>query len=459
MSLAPARRVDVAFALAWALIVLVGVALRVDALTHGVTTDEIGNVLVRRWGAAFFDPESGVNPPLWRWLGVPWATDRAAIQVGRGVAFVAGVLGMVVVGDAARRVGGRLSALAATLLMALGPTCVRDSALDRAYAAGALTLAVALWLSTLPIPRPRAALAAILLLPWWHYLLFPVAGVWLVMAQGTRLRARLIAGAVAWSPLVVPLFLGRGRREPQTDGWIAPTLDVLSGGLHPEPHLGSLVAAWGVESAQVIQGALLLGACALCGAAWPWLSAAARRAWLGALAVAAAVALGEQVHFVRSDAATFWWAPLAVVLGTVTARLPVWAHALALTGLGLGLFAQLPAEVSAQREQGARQDGLRELAAWWPGDTALVVHPAFVAGALWFERTGTSQTLARDRGGCVVAHGCYTDGEATWRGVDVLAPTPGAVVATLTPWVDDAAMAGCARVEDRPGWRAWRCPP
>ncbi len=459
MSDAATRRADLAFAAAWALILVGGVALRVDALTHGVTTDEIGNVLVRQWGAAFFDPESGVNPPLWRWLGVPWSSDRTAIDVGRGVAFVAGALGMVAVGDAARRLGGRLSALAATLLVALGPTCIRDSALDRAYAAGALTLAVVLWLSAQPTLRPRLTLAAILLLPWWHYLLFPVAAVWLLTGEGTRLRTRLIAGALAWAPLVVPLFLGRGRREPQTDGWIRPTLDVLSGGLHPEPHAGSLVAAWGVDSPSVIEGCLLLGVCLACGLTWPWLSATGRRAWWGALAVAAAVALGEQVHFVRSDAATLWWVPLAIVLSTASSRLPALAHAITLSLLGFGLFAQLPAEVGVMREQGVRQDGLRELNAWWPGDTALVVHPAFVAGALWFERTGTSQTLARDVGPCVVATGCYSDGDATWRGLDTLGPTRAADVVTLTPWVDDAAMAGCARVVDRPGWRAWRCGP
>lgn len=189
-----AKRADVPFALAWGLIVLVGVALRLDALTHGVTTDEIGNVLVRRWGAAFFDPESGVNPPLWRWLGVPWPSDRLAIQVGRGLALVAGALVMLVAGDTARRVGGRLSALAVTLLIALGPTSIRDSALDRAYAAGALTLAVALWATA--TSRPRLRLAATLLLPWWHYLLFPVAAVW---ARGTTRSPRVGGRWPRWS--------------------------------------------------------------------------------------------------------------------------------------------------------------------------------------------------------------------------------------------------------------------
>lgn len=234
---------------------------------------------------------------------------------------------------------------------------------------------------------------------------------------------------------------------------------MLSGALHPEPHVGSLIAGWGLGSPQQVQGCLLLGVCALCGLSWPWWAETGRRAWVGALAIAGAVAVGEQVHFVRSDAATLWWVPIALVLGTVSSRLPAWAHALVLSALGWGLFAQLPAEVMVVREQAARQDGLRELNQAWSGERELIVHPAFVAGALWFERTSTSQTLARDVGSCRVADGCYADGHARWRGTDTLTAAPGADVATLTPWVDASALAACTRTLDRPGVRVWRCPP
>lgn len=464
------------FAALWAVLLVGGVALRIEALTHGITTDEIGNVLVRTWRAAFFDPESGVNPPLWRWLGVPWPTDRMAIGAGRGLAFVTGVATLVLVGDAARRTGGRLSALVATAIVACAPACIRDSALDRAYAAGACTLAAVLWIAAREqAPSPAAgaeratrrvdrwqiaAVGLTALLPWWHYLLFPVAALWMVAgSRGVSWRLRLGAAVLAWTPLLVPLVLGRSRREALDDGWVGPTLEVLSGGVHPAPRVYDLLASLGLRSPAQVEGALLVGVVLLTGLVWSRLLPAARLAWLGAVGVAVAVALGEQVHFVRSDAATFWFVPVAVLLSTVGASAGAWAHALTLVAVGAGLFVQLPHAAWARRDEGPRQDGLAELGAWWGGDTALVVHPAYVAGALWFQRTGTSQTLARDAGPCRVADACFHEGEASWRGSDRLAPAGATDVVTLTPWVDATAMAGCVVVVDRPGWRAWRCPP
>lgn len=233
----PARRAHWTVAvegLALLLVVAAGAWLRWRCLAHAYDPDELSTLYHGATvGALVTDPETAVNPPLFRVLfDVPFP-ETWGIWLGRRASFVASALTIPVVHRVARDASGsRLAGLLAAALVASHPGAVVMGARFRAYALWGLTLALLLvaigrWAAA-PTRRHAVAVAALaFLLPQWNYL---GAAMLLAMAAGglslpsTRTLWRLfVPAAVGILPLVPALIGGGDTRVAHQDG-LASTL-------------------------------------------------------------------------------------------------------------------------------------------------------------------------------------------------------------------------------------------
>ncbi len=351
---------------------VVALAVRLPGLSHGYSTDETGTLTPGGWFAQLFDPESGVNPPLWRWL-LTFFPPGQELDGGRLVALVASVLAVPVVAFTSARLSGRaVGAWIGGLALALHLPSIWAASTARVYGPWSLVLAlhvllVVRWTEAPGRGRAAGVMLTAALLPWIHYAAVPwllVAGLLAMAWPATRRLPLLYApAALAFLPLAERIWLSPDRRVPPSRTLGETANLVVSAGLdwtrslQLTPGAPSLPGNPSLAAATVIVVGL--------GAAWMARRRGAMAGWMvGAAALFVAVTLFfAPFQSVRPPMA----APFMVLLAPLLAAWVGWPTTLwqrgvglGVVGLGLGLplgmMARMPATEVLER------DAIREIA-------------------------------------------------------------------------------------------------
>lgn len=207
-------------------VLLAATMARLMLLDLGPTADEVANVDPRGLWAIWADPETGVNPPLFRWL-MNLAPAGQEVSLGRWLSMAAGLAGLTLAVTAARRLQAPLAALTA-LLAAQHYHLLIHSVEARSYGLlGAVLLAQAFAAeAALRDDRLRRWAPLVLLVAaglWLHYLAWPItAGLVLALAfTAPWRRTLLVAGgaALAAAPLVPRLLAPSPLRHLPDESW------------------------------------------------------------------------------------------------------------------------------------------------------------------------------------------------------------------------------------------------
>ena len=210
------------------------VLLRLTHLDRGFTSDEVSLLFRGNLENLFNSNLTSVNPPghrlLLGWLG----GGLDALQQGRLLSFVCGLIALPAVYLTARRLAGnRLIGLVAATLVCTAPVAVETSVMTRSYAPW---LAVCTWhvWSTCHwmepdrvSPRVSGSVLAVtaLLLPQIHYFSVPVLlveGLFLMALSQKRLLTLglYVPGALGFLVWLGPILEGTGNRlAPDHGGW------------------------------------------------------------------------------------------------------------------------------------------------------------------------------------------------------------------------------------------------
>jgi len=459
--------------------VLVGGWLRVRALDAPYSPDEFANVHSGGLFAIWMDAESGVNPPLTRWLGNLFVPDRWSIITGRLVSVVASTAALPIAFLVAVRASrSEFAALAATTLLAVAPVMVTTGGWFRSYALWSLAFGVhLLCVSALAegdrspeAPRRWAAMSAAVMV-WTHYLTIPLALLWAPLLQWTGLVPRAmrlwLPAAVSIAPMALLVFGVTEARVATSSGVLEGLADIVSGGFpgKPSPGWWSAVVSglpgdlWRDHLSSVVLTAPLL----LVPLVWRRLPPTARVAAVGLLALLGSVLAVGLFQFVRSPVGVMWFSLLAPVLARLLA-LPRWSllrigFVVAAGGLlGRGRGGELdrarwsPPEIGLQRivDQWPRHAGLS------PGDR-IWVSPGWAWTGSHLLLVGTSARHAEASPRCE-GDRCYEhQGVLVELGSTRVPGTPGVFLAVehepAPQTVED-----CALVERRRDLSVWTCP-
>lgn len=458
------------------------------AWATGAAPDELGTVQPGGFLEVLFDPEAGVNPPVWRLLTNPWLDDWPALQAGRLLALVSGVLGIpasAALGWRASR-GRPLGALVAAAVVALHPVHVVWSTMFRVYTLAFLAMTVHLLLvgrwTGASQERRRLGLgvaATAAVLPWLHYVTVPWLlgvglGAALAIPGARRLPLLYAPAALGSAPLAWAVLTQPDRRVEHVEAVSATLAKVLGTGLHAPALVvaqgGRLLRATGGSglSSQAWMAWLTVAVLALGLVAWRRLAPEARLAWLSTVGVGFAVLGLARIQYVRAPTVTFVLVGLAPWLGALAAGLgptprPAWRAGLVGVAVVGGLAWTVPGDLGESLARARARDAwfdvldrvVRERTLDAP-DGVLHVTPSHASSFLWFHATRLHPSRHHARARCVGDPACFEAGPWVIRGVDGPQGLTGVVVS-----VDDHPApvwdATCARLVRAPGWHAWRC--
>ncbi|MCB9683257.1 MAG: hypothetical protein H6733_17460 [Alphaproteobacteria bacterium] len=450
--------------------VAVAGVLRWPGLARAYTSDEVGTMIPGGFWAQLADPETGVNPPLWRWLTTARLPAAEALAQGRELSLVL-QLGAVGLGVAVGRlVGGRWwTGWLVGLLLAVHPWSVWEAPTARVY--GLLTfvmqahlLAVALWLDHPTRARAVAVAATAAVVPWTHYAALPWLamvglGVTVCVPGRRRLLALYVPSVVAALPLVSHVLHDAGRRVPpqRTVGEVVDLVASMDLATRALPHLRAGVTSVPDNPSLPV---VVLAACLL------GVVAAARRvpgvlwlAWWSALAVPIGVAIIAPHQLVRPTTTMLMAVAAAPLLFGAPARLPTgWARALGallVTGVlawGAALrWDTFEASDATGRTVRAVAEAIHD-DAFPPGPFLLT--PRGEALTLYFYLTGRYARNAPRGEGC---RDCFVVRGRTFLPRDAADATTAPFVLSVDP--RGTPPVGCLPLDAPPGARLWACPP
>lgn len=401
-------------------LVLAAAAWRLAGIDTGPTGDEVANVDPRGFAAIWSDPETGVNPPLYRWL-MNVAPRGWEVAWGRSISMLAGLTTVGLAAEATRRLtAGQWPILAALPLFVLVPHhhAVVHATEARAYGLlGLLLVGQAFALdAAVRDDRPArwAALAALVAASvWTHYLAWPViAGLLAALAITAPWRRALViaaAAAASAAPLVSSLLTPSPQRHLPDEPWpkllaklvrfdldLSP--DVLAPLMRPLP---PRIAEYGPSSAGVILVVVLL-ASRLVGRRSPlerallgqWLALIAACAWIGSFQNVRPPVVGLS---------------LVLALPSILAATAAWRFvpfAPLLLWLGHGA-ANLREHAPVTPPHGQWAEALRaEIAAHPPAQVRL--RPGWLTSLYAYELLGVPLNGYPDRTGCPDGAACFT---------------------------------------------------
>jgi hypothetical protein len=444
--------------------------MRLPWLAHGYSSDEVGLLVPGDFVRQFLDPETGVNPPMYRWLLL--AFPRAAAMVGgRWISLLANVGAVMGIAAVGRVVAGRWwGALLAGLLLAVHPPSIDASTSARAY--GLWSLAMAAHLGALVAwarSRSREAAVAVavtaLILPWIHYFSVPwmlVVGLG-VAATVPELRALPLLyapAAVAFLPLLQRILTQTVRREPPA--WpVGRVLDLVVGmGLSSRalPQLRDGEPT--LPTNPSLPALVVVAAGLLCLLSWRRLPPASRVLTWAMAAVPVAVAVLATRQAVRPPTAMMM-ATLSAAWLAAAVSIPTkpWLRGLLALSLAAPLAWATVDRLGQSQGEVHERDAVREVAMrlsdgrFPPG--SLSITPASDALPMFYYLTGRYISDAAHGGPCGSDPSCFAVGERAVRVRDVIAPGE-------TPWVvvfgpKPKGPAACAEVERLPGALIMQC--
>lgn len=450
---------------------LVGLGLRVAMFGTGWAPDELELLYNNRFWYIPTDAESGVNPPLLRFLVNMLVPDAWVLHAGRAISIVLSTLTIPAMYVLGRRLDdSAIAGLVAAAIVTLHPRAWEMGAQFRAYAAFCfvLTLHADALIRWVRLPSDRVAerqlIVTAMILPWLHYFSIPLfaalAGLHLLVPGARGLWWRYVPAAVGILPMA-PVVLGVTEARVGVPGsWshalaviFSTTLEVhgswsSSSGGGDAPHWVMAAGLWAPVAAHVM--------------ALPWLERGRRTLTLGVLASVAAVAALLPVQYPRSPISLYFLMWLAPLLGGLASlpRPPV-----ARVALGAGILALL----AAPMQGGIPGDGYPEDGAkWWHAHwheldevragRDIVVAPGFamVMAHYYAFRVpiGGPGAFEHDCDGVT----CFTLDGATWR-MPRQKPERNAIVVMYDDPDNEELLAGCTRIVEKVGFAVADCPP
>ncbi len=469
------------------LLCVMAVAVRLPLLELGFDADEVGTVTDASFWGIYDNPETGVNPPLWRWMWCLVFEPWEAATYGRRFSLVCSVLAVALGWRLGRRTSGVwVGGLLAASLLAFHPWTIRYGAMFRVYAFWSAVMLVHLlawdlrWCRTGRV-RAVATVGVVvsgMVLPWIHYVSVPVLlalGLTIVaVLPGRRWDvAALVPSAVGALPLVPYVLFEEGRRvEPVHESLGSMMLRLVSLDLHPPGFLWGPVSrvweratgAWpdlGVVMA--ISLVTLLGVAIAAGRRQPPIARLVLGGTLGVLV--GAWALGH-IQYVRPPtlvmlvtlagsavASAGRVVPRAVVRAGVVGALAVWWGS------------SLPQRYHTQLQAWRVEEGPPALAASWRrwdavrGDRPFVVVPMHSLWTLWFH-LGHDVPRAAPRGPrCDGWSPCFEHEGVAWAGVREVGDgsTLRGIVVLTEAWRPEGFASSCTTLEDHGTWGVWDC--
>ena len=341
--------------------------------------DEIQPLRRAAFRTLLAEGETAINPPVYRWLITRPEAPADRLALGRAVAFVGALFGVLAASLAARRAAGWTAAVATALGLAALPDAVRIGAEARAY--GLTAAAVAAHLLAVVAPPGRASWALLAAsaaaIPWLHYSAVPWLGVVGLAVLASRRDAptlgAYLAAALTTLPLVPAVLAGAAEREPPREAALRVAGHVIGLGLDG-PLGGARIWPPGTL-ALVIVGAALAGG--LVG--WRRLDGPARTLVVAALAWPVSAAVVGTVQLVRPPVygvAAHVIVPAVVVLAT--RRHAALGLAVGLVLLGLGVPSQELAREGLEVPRRAEADAARAVAARLGPEPVRVAPPSRV---------------------------------------------------------------------------------
>lgn len=343
---------------ALAVLVGVGLALRVRDAGRGITSEEGSDL---RHGSAWTlwtDQEVGVNPPLLKWLvNLPFECWNS-LWFGRVLSVLCGTLAIALLFHVARRAarGSDTAGLLAATVIALSSDAIRNSAEFRPYGVwqlvGALHLVALFHLVDVPtsVGARRVVVATAILLPQLHYFGIPWIGA-LALVLALSADTRWMVKLYAWScALVTPLLLlGLAMphlRKPDGSAALRTLLTVTSLDLPaPAAFAAPVIDGLGLSRTDFITVEHSLFSLALAALLVPYVTGFSRtsvhqRLLLGsALSVPLAIVTIGQVHLVRSPVVMMLLTSLPAAIAAAPFVLPEGSARFAARLAGLTVFA------------------------------------------------------------------------------------------------------------------------
>lgn len=462
-----------------------GAWIRWVAWPRGFHSDELGTSQPGDFWAVLYDPEIGVNPPLFRLLFEPWLPEWEALRQGRAWSFVLSVLAIPLTAWLARRMSGgdRVAGVLAAALFAAHPIAVRLGVTYRAYTTTYVVIVLHLvcalaWAEAEGPVRRRWGIAAAgtaVLLPWLHYFTVP-----LLLVLGVA--GLLVWRSWHWIALYVPAALGSvwlgtwvlsepARRVAQQEA-VSRTFVKLGGtALAPsEPLTYGLSKAAGALGLGPVAGltwqgigtTLLLLAVL---ATWRWLRPGQRWVALGWAGCLVTILALTRVQYVRVSTVMF----LLAFLGPTLAAWPTIVRSPVGRGVGWLVVAALyagglPRDLRIELGEVWRRDAMPEFVDAMPELVAdreldvIWIAPTHAVGRVWFHATHVHPGLTRHEAPCDGDEACYPLGDdlALW-GTDVVPPGGGVVVCFERQCPAELDTA-CVADDVGPHRRQWTCP-
>jgi len=342
--------------------------LAAPAMSLGFSSDELAIANPVGFLGVWTQQETGVNPPLFRWLLAMVGGGLEGIRFGRALSLGC-YLGLIVVGSSLARTAS--SRACAALLFAVCPVLAWTGTASLAYSLW--TLLAVLYVRA-EAPREQALWAS--LLGWTQYLGMPF--VW-VFALLSRDRDRIKAAGIAtlsWLPLLYRVATDH-RQKTAPRRTLDALQDIFRMGFDPTPQL-----AWA--------GIAVIVATAVAVALAP---KTLRNAYL---AIAVSVLAASVVQNVRPPIGAMLAAFAIPALASTVDLKPAWSRVAALLGLILIARLGISAHTRDRRQQGL-PDTVVALAKQLPSEpTRLGVYPSTAVGQLTAAAAGVHRARLAD---------------------------------------------------------------
>jgi len=441
-------------AIIWLAILAFAAWMRWPGIEAGYTPDEVYTMECCGLLDIWRDPETGVNPPLWRWvLNLPF-DSTVAMTAGRWMSFLMNLAVVPLMGFVATRAAKHPAAgWLAAMWWAVQPEVLRVSSQTRSYSLAALlTMGFFACIPAAAKGDKRAkwgvALCAIAM-SWTHYYTVPILiGVGLAWLWSDRkLFMLLIPSGVAFLPLGFTILSEPGRRVPPTTApWEQllklSSMELRMPGWHgQQSHLALFVVGAVLVIIWALQDRTPL-----------------RRALIGAtVGIAAGIFVFNHVQYVRRPASTMMLVVLApTIAAAITSLRPMAVRAVAVAAalyIGQQSYAErMPylarervAQKAPEKVRDAIQSGSLEK------EALVYVHPEWQVGVLYHYLTGGNPRRVQQSENCPAAN-CIPLADVELRGVRNAADAEaGQPVVSFWQGNPPATPEGCSLTHREPG--------